>query len=237
MKTDAEFDGVSQIVRHITFADPDYFWGEGTGFFVLHDQSFYFVTAKHNILKEGRLHADSLMVTAYRSRTTIPFDRMLLADKTGADVDQQDFVIFHVDPVKATNLGIDVIHAIQTKGEAMLGSEVADGTLLRCAGYPTADDPYDWENRTKSVHLLVKEGRKNGSALGEGFGTFQGDASLRNFSGMSGSPVFALVNEAWLWVGMAVRASGKSGIINYINTDLILDVLRRDAFFRGVWEV
>jgi hypothetical protein len=235
LKSYREFDEVGKVVRHITFADPEYLWGEGTGFFISYGESVYFVTAKHNIFKCGKMYARELMVTDHATRVQVPFNRMLLGNKSETDVDLEDFAAFHVDQFKAFAAGIHELHSIKTGAESMLGSEVPDGTIMRCAGYPTTEDPYDWDNNTKSVHLLVKEGVKVPSTLGEGFGTLKGEVSTLNFSGLSGGPVWAYIDERWLWVGVVVRA-GSGGVINYINTDLIFDVLKCGAFMGSLYD-
>ena len=225
---DAEFEEISKVVRHISFDDADYLWGEGTGFFVLHNNEFYFITAMHNLLKGGKLYANSLVVAERLSKAIVPFDLMLLGNETGAEQDdeQSDFAIFRIDKARSTSLGIDFIHVIDTGSQAAFGRDIPDGTMLRCAGYPTTDEPYDWENKKKSAHLLVKVGHKNGSTLGKGTGTLLGEPSKLDYSGMSGGPVFALVDTKWLWVGIAIRASGSVGVINYLSADLVLKVLQ-----------
>jgi hypothetical protein len=235
LKSDREFDEVGKVVRHITFYDPEYLWGEGSGFFISYEGSVYFVTAKHNVFKSGKMFARELMVTDHATRLQVPFNRMLLGNKNEADVDLEDFAVFHVDQRKALEAGIHELHSIKIPAESMLGSKVPDGTIMRCAGYPTTDAPYDWDKKTKSVHLLVKEGVKASSSLGDGFGALKGEVSTLNFSGLSGGPVLAYIDERWLWVGVVVRASS-AGVINYIDTDLIFDVLKCGALMGSMYD-
>ncbi|KPW11183.1 hypothetical protein ALO42_200024 [Pseudomonas syringae pv. atrofaciens] len=235
LKSDREFDEVGRVVRHITFSNPEYLWGEGSGFFISYNGSVYFVTAKHNIFKRGKIYASELMVADHATRLLVPFDMMLFGNKNETDVDLEDFAVFHVDQRKAFEAGIHELHSIKTGDESMLGSKVPDGTIMRCAGYPTTDDPYDWDKKTKSVHLLIKEGVKVPSSLGEGFGALKGEVSTLNFSGLSGAPVLAYIDDKWLWVGVVVRASS-GGVINYINTDLIFDVLKSSALVGSLYD-
>ncbi|WP_221034648.1 hypothetical protein, partial [Pseudomonas syringae] len=87
MKSDREFDEVGRVVRHITFSNPEYLWGEGSGFFISYNGSVYFVTAKHNIFKRGKIYASELMVADHATRLLVPFDMMLFGNKNETDVD------------------------------------------------------------------------------------------------------------------------------------------------------
>lgn len=63
----------AKFVRSISFDNcKEYFWGEGTAFFVKYKESTYLLTAKHNVIKGGENLAQHLFI-ALEGRGGGPF--------------------------------------------------------------------------------------------------------------------------------------------------------------------
>ena len=218
------FDDFSQFVRKISFGNnPDYLWGEGTAFFVSCGPCFYLITARHNIVKNSEGLAEHLLVTLPGTKKVIPFD-MYFTDLDSSD-DVQDFAIFRVDVKKALAMGIEGMNTLELESRFVPASSIADGETLWFAGYATPDEPYDWENRKIFNHMVIMEGKKSKSELGEFFGKFSSAPSELEWSGISGAPIFVRLNNKFFWVGMAVRGSGVSGIVHFLDAEIIVKAI------------
>lgn len=215
------FDEYSRFVRRISFGNcPDYLWGEGTAFFVSYGSDFFLVTARHNILKDSISLAEHLLVTLPGTKKVIPFDMYLTNYDSSEDV--QDFAIFRVDVGKALSMGIEGMDSLEIESKYLSSSLIADGEKLWFAGYPTPELPYDWDERKIFNHMLIKDGYKSKSDIGEFFGQFNSTSSELEWSGVSGSPVFAEREDKYYWIGMVVRGSGAMGILHFLNAEIIV---------------
>ena len=214
--------GYAEFIRSISFDnDKNYLWGEGTAFFVSYKKSMYLITAKHNVIKDGRNMAQNIFITLDGGSGPVYFDRFSFFEIAGGCEDSEDFALFHVDSEHAESIGMHISSPLDIDGYALSMPDVLTGSPLRVIGYPTADERYDWDRKVIHNYMLIKDGRSSPSYLGANFGQMNGASSDIQFSGISGAPVLGIADGRVFLAGVAIRATSSSGIIHYVKVDSI----------------
>ncbi len=202
---------------------------QGTAFLVRYHKALFAVTAEH-VLHEYR--PDQVLIPyELGSDHFLPFDDAFrFRTQESEDTDHCDLAIFSVaermleptcfDETKVYNLDCEVPFS------------VTKGMKLVVHGFPDPINVVDYDERHLAMQRLSISAKAGGASkfIGVKELDFDSDAEMPTFSGMSGSPVFAIMalnsnQSAAMLDGMLIRGSPQSRHGFYLDACIIRKVI------------
>jgi hypothetical protein len=212
--------------------NPDYpYWFGGTCFLAKYRDEFYVITAKHVIADRS---PDKLLVHhRAKSRSFFPFDK-IYRDKTPdpEDSDSSDWVILHVKKDLVDWCDPPVQPLDLTRGVPKVSPSGMQAASFAARGYPKCRSgihyelqliywqafwgfaDYDHASTAKRCHVVM----------------FQDLSPIESMDGMSGSPVFMVLNgdrnDQAFFAGLLIMGSKDSGLGHFISAEVITSALQ-----------
>jgi len=227
-----------QCVRPIAF-DTQFpsapFSVAGTGYLAGYKKDVFLVTARHVI---GGLSFQRVLVYP-TERTSSPL-RLTAGwsfHSDGSDDDSSDIFIARTNPSAlggGTKRRSRVLNLNSKHSSAWATSRYS--SMFFCAGYPKKDTYADYETQQIKYRPYLLYGNYLGTGADDGCHKLQlkNPHRLSSFDGLSGSPVFSIPHSIGLaaqpaFAGMLIRGTASSGLVHFIESELILSALEEVA--------
>jgi hypothetical protein len=221
-----------QCVRPVVFItgiDEAPYGMKGTAFIVGHSGRVFVVTAEHVV---RNLPIESIAIFPHKSRTPFVFGDGCKFDSGGdEDTDQYDWAIVEANAKRLSNTArrkggvIDLTHP--------LASDWFDkrySSDFFALGFPSAvadDLDYSAPKDVNTPQLLL---RGKYASLGHGRHvhtlTVDNPLGIRDFDGMSGSPVFSTSGSVTVFCGMVLRGTASSRLMHFVDGNVLLHLIR-----------
>ncbi len=206
---------------------------QGTAFLVRFHGELFAVTAEH-VLKNYR--PDRVLIPyEVGSEHFLPFDDAFrFHTQETEDTDHCDLAVFSVAERKLDKALFDEGKVYNLDAERRF--PVPDGMKLVIHGFPDPINEVDYDARHLAMRRLSITANARGLSrfLGMKELDFDTDAKMSTFSGMSGSPVFAICpinpqQSATMLDGMLLRATPESRHGFYLDATVIRNVIAGDV--------
>ncbi len=202
---------------------------QGTAFVIRFHGALFAVTAEH-VLKQYR--PDHVLIPYEEgSEHFLPFDDAFrFRTQETEDTDHCDLAVFSVAERLLDKTVFDETKVYDLDAERRFS--VPDGMKLVVHGFPDPINEVDYDAHHLSMQRLSISGNARGKSrfLGIKELDFDSDAKMPTFSGMSGSPVFAIrplnpKQSAAMLDGMLLRATPESRHGFYLDATVIRNVI------------
>lgn len=222
---------IQPLVFETGVEDAPYSSTRGTVFLVGYEGKPYVITARH------ALQPDNLVpICIFPSDTSyqlIPLENVFYVPRSLEDDDFVDLAVIEIDTKRTTHpelAGATLIDLALCCSEWKRYASEAQFFVL---GYPEERSNFDYktqEFRADRITLFGQYGGQSGLPYLHLLSVLD-SLSLKTFSGLSGAPVFAWVELPMqrprpILCGMALRGTTESGLIHFLDRDLLLDALR-----------
>lgn len=225
-------DSVSASVQPLVFETDlqDFPYSiRGTVFIVGYAGRAFVLTARHTLWPE-----DCPPICVFPNDTSqriIPLKDVFFVSVDHIPDDFADIAVIEIDMNKITDKEVGnakIIDLELASGDWLSKSETAELFVL---GYPEEDSSVDYELKTITSQRWVLYGRYAGASELDYCHKFNVTSShnFSTFSGLSGGPVFALIELPGnkgkiIFCGMALRGS-PAGIIHFLDRSVIVDAM------------
>lgn len=192
-------------------------WGFGSCVLVKYAGRTYVITARHVIENQGAKM--SSVCVAGSGTITIPLLRTYRIAFDGYDKDDEehDFLLIEVDEQRHMKIAGKQPVAWDLERRSFSASRLHVGSELLVVGFPFTEFRYDWDQKVITDLMLVRLGLLSEQKLSKGVYKMSGAPSSESFDGLSGAPIYSLINGKPLLSGLAIRGSGSSGCLYFID--------------------
>jgi hypothetical protein len=200
----------------------------GSSFLVGYRRRIFVITARHVLQPEAQIHA--LCVRSPTGRLLMLKD-VFFAPTSSVPDDWADLAAVEVDLTQVSgDMGQTRILPISDPPEDWMATRNVSPFIL--VGFPNEHTFVDYETGEVVERLVEMQGRYARPAESPFLHELkiQNPPPLRSYSGFSGCPVFALKYSIGapavpLLCGVAVQGSVESGIVRFIETSVLVDLL------------
>jgi len=213
------------------------YWGKGSSFIIANTRNYYWVTAAH-VLTNAGAHVNSVRIfPSDHSKISLPFDQQYSVNKGLADdEDYKDVFMLRVDVSGFDKSGDAPLVAQDLEVGWLSADWLTRNDELWIVGYPAESNYVDYDvdkiSNTRSVLRAVYEGPSDSTHCHR----LRMETSIRlvSYDGLSGSPVYCMKHRHHdrqelvfpLLVGMLLRGSASSGIAHFVNSKVLLDIVK-----------
>jgi len=205
----------------------------GTAFVVMFERRAFVLAARHSVGPQA-LSPVCLFPTD-RSRRLMPLKDIFFLYEHEVPDDFADFVVIEID-VHELDSETSEATAIDLSLACNDWQGKRDRSELVVIGYPEDHSFVDYESELVSNRRYALSGRYVGPSDSPHLHVLKvnGNHGLTNFSGLSGSPVFAWAEVRprhfeIAWCGMALKGTAGSGLIHFVDRSVLLDALKAKA--------
>jgi hypothetical protein len=203
----------------------------GTVFIVGYEGKPYAITARH-ALQPNNLVATCVFASETSNRL-IPLKDVFFVPQSVEDEDFVDLAVIAIDTDQVAHPEVAqarIIDLALASGEWMRYASEAEFFIL---GYPEERSSFNYESKEFCANREVLFGRYGGpsSLLYPHQLQIADTRSLKTFSGLSGAPVFAWIEQTGhrptpVLCGMVLRGTPESGLVHFLDRDVLLDALK-----------
>lgn len=221
---------IQPLVFETGVADAPYSSTCGTVFLVGYEGKPYVITARH------ALQPDNLVpVCIFPSDTSyqlIPLENVFYVPRSLEGDDVADIAVIEIDTKRITHPEVAEARLIDLALCCGEWKSYASDAQFFVLGYPKERSKFNYkiqEFRAARTTLFGQYGGQSSPPLH--LLSVLDSLSLKKFNGLSGAPVFAWVELPKQWprpilCGMALRGTTESGLIHFLDRDVLLDALR-----------
>lgn len=199
-------------------------WGKGSFFFVEYKKNQYAITAKHVV--DG-IDPETFRLTLPEEQGILPVHEGFCLTPPSKELmsDEYDLYAWKVDYASiAQQLEW---HAWNLEVHRRSPKQAGPRQKVYVAGYPYFEDNIDDVRFTINENPMVITGELQTEQLVDSLFTIHTSPQFHNldYDGFSGSPVFARFDQVFKLIGLCVRGSGKNGILHFISSEHIVDLI------------
>jgi len=206
------------------------YWTRGTVFLVSYKEKPYVLTARHALNPE---HPVPICVfPSDTSHRFIPLKDGFFVPHADVDEDFVDVAAIAIDTMSITHPEVTAATLIDLALVCGDWKSCANKAKFFILGYPEERSRINVETQELRTDRVVLFGRYAGLSSLPHLHLFRVSDSLalQTFSGFSGGPVFAWIERPEqrpvpFLCGMALRGTPESGLIHFLDRDVLLDVL------------
>lgn len=204
---------------------------KGTVFLVGYEGKPYVLTTRHALYPESI--GPICIFPSDTSHRLIPLKDVFFVPRANESEDFVDLAAIAVDTMRITHPEVEQAVLIDLALACGDWISYADGAQFFVVGFPEERSAINYETQEIRTDRVTLFGRYGGSSPMPYLHLFQvSDAlSLKAFSGFSGGPVFAWIERPKqrpivVLCGMALRGTPESGLIHFLDRDVLLDALK-----------
>lgn len=216
---------------------PGFYGALGSSFLVASDDDhFYWVTALHNInnMPTGWLR----IIPMDNSSVTLPFDEMITIGGGRDSETFKDIYITRINMSQFIQNGDTPLKAQDVEKGFIPAENLKAGDELFVIGYPNERTEIDYTAQSiLQTRCVLRAIYKEYDPLADHLhmANISTSIELRSYNGLSGSAVFYMDNKAIngttyrfpLLVGMVLQGTASSGIIRFVSSRVIFDIIRK----------
>ena len=202
----------------------------GTVFLVSYQGSSYVLTARH-ALQPDNLMPVCVFPSDY-SHQLVPLKDVFYVPQHLEDEDVADIAVIAIDTKRITHPDVARAKLIDLALSCGEWKQYAHEVLFFVLGYPEERSVLAYEPLKFRADRIILLGHYRGPSTLESIHALSvlDTLSLTTFSGLSGAPVFAwieLLNQRpiAIFCGMVLRGTPQSGLIHFLDRDVLLDAL------------
>ena len=226
-----EHERPSRPVLFFTEGSDFPYWGKGSSFFITNGSCRFWVTAQHVIDNQGASVQDLMITPSDETAIPIPFNEQIEINQGSEYEDYRDICIIRVDFDKFWETKESDLYAWNIDRDFYDCSRLSNGEELYLLGFPSESRYVDYDVKTIHFTSNVLRGIYQGPATENNCYTLQLETSIEldDLDGLSGSVVFRYpytLDEPVQAVGMLIRGSASSAILEFIDCAVIRDFVR-----------
>lgn len=221
---------VQPLVFETGVEEAPYSSTRGTVFLVGYDGGSYVLTARH------ALQPDNLMpICVFPSDTShklIPLGKVFYVPHSPDGEDFEDLAVISIDTSRITHPDVAGARLINMALVCNEWKKYAHEAQFFVLGYPEERSSFNYETQEFRSDRMILFGRYRGTSPLQFHHVLSvpDNLSLKTFSGLSGAPVFAWLElpterPTTVLCGMVLRGTPESGIIHFLDRDVLLDAL------------
>ncbi|MDE3242054.1 MAG: hypothetical protein KGO52_04950 [Nitrospirota bacterium] len=222
---------IQPLVFETGVEDAPYSSTRGTVFLVGYEGKPYVITARH------ALQPDNLVpICIFPSDTSyhlIPLKNVFYVPQSLEDGDFVDLAVIEIDTKRITHPEVAEARLIDLALCCGEWKRYASEARFFVLGYPEDRSEFNYETQEFRADRMTLFGQYDGPSTLPHIHRLSvlDSLSLKSFSGLSGGPVFAWVERPRqrsgpILCGMVLLGSSESGLIHFLDRDVLLDALR-----------
>lgn len=203
------------------------YWGLGSSVIVWNNDSYFWITAKHVIEKQGQSFETLRIFPTDASRMSLPFNALCRINTPDPKEECADLYILQINLSEFVSFGDAPLMAQDLALGTHCPDQLAAGDELIIIGYPEESRSVDYEQFKINYQRRVFTASYIGPAKQRYCYELKVNDNLKvtTYNGLSGAPVFCIVTQGLYaypkLVGLMLRGTAESQLGHFVGAHVI----------------